>query len=370
MSDSMFSSRPVQRALSGLPARLLCALALPLALLGAPAAAAPLDALLSVDPAHGADRGFVEGGFDFVNGAVDILRLRDEADAQRGLGDYSGGHLRLGGWVTPRVWLDGALWRRSISYGPDKPRIDSHQLAAQYLLTHPASVADGRPSFALRLGYWGDRSSLLRKSTPSSLITSEGTFTVDEVSVDNARDRQLQVDLIGSWTLSPALTMNAFVGVGRSKVSIGGVSVRRGSLTGTNAGGCSDTVRLAGFELQDLIQVDGEACYRATFLQLGANLRWKASERWTMVGGYSLQRLSRDRVDDIVESRGNDSYTLAHTLIGQVNYRLTPGVQVFGRGQLMSSPFLGEIPFLYNSITASRFGKAYGIATVGLVVEF
>jgi hypothetical protein len=40
------------------------------------------------------------------------------------------------------------------------------------------------------------------------------------------------------------------------------------------------------------------------------------------------------------------------------------------RGQLMSGPFLGEIPFLYNRITAPRFDKEYGFVTVGLILDF
>lgn len=335
----------------------------------APAQAAPLDALLAVDPAPGHGWARLEASADFVNGAIDVFGLRNAADEQRGLGDYSGAHLRGGGWITPRLWLEGGIWKRSIAYGPDKPRIDSHQLAAQYLLIDPAE-SRGRQGLAIRLGYWGDRSALLRKSTPSTLTVGERSLTVDEVSVSGARDHQWQADLIGAWPLGRTLTLNAFVGAGTGRVSIGGISVRRGELTATNAGGCSDTIDVGGFEFDDLIPVDGEACYRARSLQAGFNLRWSPNDAWSLAGGYSVQRLSRDRVDVIVESRGGTAYRVAHTLVGQVTYKVAPAVRVFGRGQLMSGPFLGEVPFLYNSITANRFGRAYGIASLGVIVEF
>ncbi|MDB5726920.1 MAG: putative signal peptide protein, partial [Noviherbaspirillum sp.] len=55
---------------------------------------------------------------------------------------------------------------------------------------------------------------------------------------------------------------------------------------------------------------------------------------------------------------------------GELAYRLTTNLSLFGRGQYMTNQFTGEIPFAYNTFTAGRFDKRYGIVTVGLAADF
>ena len=65
-----------------------------------------------------------------------------------------------------------------------------------------------------------------------------------------------------------------------------------------------------------------------------------------------------------------DVYRVNHTLLGELAYRLAPGVRVFVRGQAMSNQMLSEMPLLYNSLTARRFNERYGILSAGVMASF
>ncbi|MFM8556295.1 MAG: hypothetical protein ACKODG_09000, partial [Betaproteobacteria bacterium] len=69
-------------------------------------------------------------------------------------------------------------------------------------------------------------------------------------------------------------------------------------------------------------------------------------------------------------STDNTVYRTNHTLLGEVAYRMAPGVRVFARGQAMSNQMLSEMPLLYNVLTARRFNERYGVLSAGLMASF
>ncbi len=48
-----------------------------------------------------------------------------------------------------------------------------------------------------------------------------------------------------------------------------------------------------------------------------------------------------------------------------IHYDFSPHVTGFIEGQVFQRNF-GDIPFLYNGVTASRLDKRYGLASVGM----
>jgi hypothetical protein len=351
---------------------------------GAPLAvsvhAAPLDALLSAERKVKQGSGEIEAAYDVANEAVDILRIRarDADFSETTVGDYHGVHLRGGVAATPDLWLDSGVWQRRIDLRGDRANITSWHLAGQYKLMDELGY---RPRLAARLGIWSNAASRLGETGRTRFLGA----TLDSMNMAEPRDRQMQLDLIGTWKPRETLRLSAFAGLGAS-------SVRTGAISGTTTqGGCSYNLAFGPTEVVGTlaqpcggstvvhrfsvpnsvygVNVYEEAQYNASFLHGGLGWQW-ASGRWRMRGGYQYQTLKRKNVDAIIRQRGGSPSTSNHVLIGEVSYELTQVLSVFARGQYMTNQFTGEIPFAYNTFTARRFHKRYGIVSAGLSLSF
>ena len=336
--------------------------------------AAPLDALLTADHRSAPGEIELEVGYDLVNSTVDVFNIRnsDASYAGTNVGDYHGAHLRAGVSLTPDLWVDGALWQRGLDYNSDRLGISTWHVGAQYRLL---DAIGQQPAVALRLGAWGNKAGELKKSSPSSV---QG-ITLDSVTVDSPSDIQLQLDLIGTARIAPGTTMTLFGGAGVSQVSIKSVSATSTLLgcqynvafgaTGVT-GQCSQNTD--GFYIPNStygIDVYNEAQYRARYVTGGLSMAWQGQD-WQVRAGYQYQHLNRNQIDSTVEARGGSAYQDNHILLGEVMYRLLSNTALVLRGQYMSNQFVGEIAFAYNTLTASRFDKRYGMLSTGLVVSF
>ena len=353
------------------------AFALAMAFAAATVTAAPLDALLQATDPTPDGQGMVELSADHMNRSFDVFKLRGgDANLAENTGDYQGGTVRASLKLRPDVWIDGALQRRQLSNGPDRPHIDSWRLGAQWQFW-PAQASG--PAAALRLSAWGNQAAQIVKSSPTVLgpLTCQdgGLGCIDRLSVNNAKDRTLQADLIGTWPLGP-LKLSAFVGAGQGQVSVGSITATAsqvpslGQVTTTYSQGRFDVplIELAA----QIFKLNGELQsinYNTRMAQAGFNLAYSTGP-WLLRGGYALQHVQRSAVDDVIRAKGKTAYTLNHTLVGELAYKVTDRVLLFTRGQAMSNQFLADIPFLYNSLTSQRFNQRYGLLTVGLGVVF
>jgi len=120
----------------------------------------------------------------------------------------------------------------------------------------------------------------------------------------------------------------------------------------------SELVTLSNRAVFDFSQVE----YDFNYAQAGLALSWH-KDNWRMRGSYLWQKFNRD-------SGVSDAFTAVQTVTGEVAYRIGDGKAVFVRGQLMDRNLMGETPLAYNSLTASRFDKMYGLLTLGLVMGF
>jgi len=84
---------------------------------------------------------------------------------------------------------------------------------------------------------------------------------------------------------------------------------------------------------------------------------------------YQYQRLWRNDIDDRVSNFGNSPIKDNHTLGAKFSYDFSPHVTGFIEGQVFQRNFVGDIPFLYNGVTASRLDKRYGLASVGITLH-
>lgn len=340
-----------------------------------PALAAPLDALLTAQHATTPGDIELEVGYDLVNNTVDVFNIRgnDATYAGTNVGDYHGAHVRAGIAITPTLWVDGALWQRRLDYRADLLSINTWQLGAQYKVL---GEADGRqPSMAVRLGSWGNYSDGLNKSSPTTVRGQ----TLSTVQINQPKDVQVQLDLIGTARIFDHTEISLFGGVGASQVSIQSVS-------GTaKLDGCDYALSFTpnavvgqcvssgdGFSVPNSIygiDVYNEAQYKARFASGGFSLNWQ-QQNWQLRGGYQFQRITRQQIDNTIQTRGGSTYQSNHILLGEVMYRVLRNTAIFVRGQYMTNQFIGEIPLAYNTLTASRFDKHYGLLSTGLAIAF
>lgn len=342
--------------------------------------AAPLDAFLSANQSSTPGEVQIEASYDIVNSTVDVFGIRDNDANFSGtnIGDYHGGHVRAGVAVTPSFWLDGAFWQRRIDYRSDAAKINTWQLAGQYKLMEGAGY---HPSIALRVGAWGNYADELKKS---SATTFNGT-TLNSVTVSDPKDVQYQLDLIGTSKILESTELTLFAGVGTSRTtlsSVSGTMTQNGcdyklafdptEVVGTLAQPCNGSVIVDRFTIPNSalgVDINNESQYSANYYHGGLNLKWTKAD-WQLRGGYQYQYIKRSHIDDIIKSRGGTPYQSNHILMGEIAYKPLDNIAIFMRGQYMSNQFTGEIPFAYNTLTASRFDKRYGIVSTGLVVTF
>jgi hypothetical protein len=339
--------------------------------------AAPLDALLHTNGYSRPGELYIEVSYDAANQKLDIFKMRASEPAYdvTSVGDYRGAHLRMGYALTDRWKLDGALWSRQINYRTDYEPLTSWLLAGQYyVFSSPFNTAH----LDLRLSAWGNSSSKLVKNSPTSI---DGR-TVTNVNINFLNDVQQQLDAIVTWQLNDLTKLSGFLGGGYSMVATGDITANYTNSSGCNylmtfakagvSGQRTNTCRTPGPTLDSFGATENilpALSYTAKYIQLGGNLSWQ-NQVWSLAGGYQYTHHIRNDVDDAIASAGATPYKSNHILVGEVKRKLSSNTALMVRGQLMSNQFVGEVPFFYNQITSSKFGKRYGIATIGLVAYF
>jgi hypothetical protein len=323
--------------------------------------AAPLDALLDASPADSHGRGFIEITSDRMNSTLDLFQLRSGTYSE-GTGDHEGWTLQGGLQIKHDLWVDGALQQHQLTYGVDKPVIDSWRVGLQWAFAQQQGL---RPAGALRLSAFGNSASVLKKSSPTAI----SGITLDTVQVNQPRDNMLQANAIGTWAFGP-YRASGFVGAGRGKMRVNSIKATVGDIGVTFSDGKFDRELLNNFAEQSSLGAELRSVNDdLTSLQMGFNLTY-ASGPWRLRGGYVLQHIERPAIDAVVKLKGKTSFNLNHTLVGEVAYKFNPHVYLVLRGQAMSNQFLTEIPFLYNSLTSQRFNERYGIVYAGVGVAF
>lgn len=348
--------------------------------------AAPLDALLDAEGpvapallADGRPHLQLELAGDLANSTVDVLHLRSSDPVYAGtkIGNYHGSHLRAAlGWQ--HLTLQGSLWQRRLQDRSDLYRLDTWQLAAQWRLSAAPQADDG--ALALRASVWGNRADQLVRNTSTRLSNSGIDTQVRDVLLQAPRDRQTQLDLIGSRRHGAHL-WSGFVGAGRSQIGNQGVSGHSSigncpylldfgptDLVATPTGSCAGGVFIVVPNGLLPYAALPETNYSASYVHGGASYGWQSGD-WGLRLGYEFQRWQRP-IDDLIRQRGAQAYTDNHILIGEGRYALHANLSLLLRGQLMRNQFAGELPLAYNSISASRFGKKYGLVSVGLQAGF
>ena len=340
-------------------------------------AAAPADALLTALPEHIAPHGYVELGFDNMDGDLDFFHIRDSAALLSGTqaGDYHGTTL-AGVWrASERWWLSGSYMDRNISGLGESYHISSWMAAGQY------RVNEGHgwmPTTALRLAAWGNNADQLGSSTPVAVPGA----VLSTVAVQNAADSDWQLDLIGSWQLTPATDLSAFVSAGNTQLSYGAIT-GTATLYGCNynlqfsgnnvvGNGVSPSCKPSYFSTPTStygVNIPAELGWGGNFFQAGLNTQWTHGAL-KLRAGYLYYAIQRQSIDDILAARGWTVTNQTQELMLEGSYQLHRHLSAYVRGQLSSTLIFNEVPVGYNSFSSDLFAGKYSIYTVGLRAEF
>jgi hypothetical protein len=348
------------------------------------AGAAPLDALISALPEKVGHGGYLEVGSDHMTGQLDFFKIRDSNALAAGTqaGDYQGAHI-AGVWlVRDNTWLSGSLWKRSINGLSETYDFNSWQVSGMYRFLE----ADGKiPAVGVRLSAWGNSAgeigatNLCTAPVANAPTTCQPNAFLNTVKIADPADKNLQVDLIGTWKVAPTTDVSVLVSTGITQLSYGELSAtttRNGldyklsfignDIFGTTADGSSQ-FRDKGSKYG--VDVTKELAWRGNFLQTGVSAAWRHGP-WTLRGGYLFYAIQREAVDDILKARGWSSVTQCQNILVEANYRLHSGVSAFVRGHFSNSLIFNDIPVIYNSFSSDLVGGRYSVYTLGLRADF
>ena len=365
--------------------------------------AAPLDEFLTALPGYQPKHGEVEMAYDIMVAGLDVFGVREFDQSTL---DYHGGTLRGGLALTRRLWVDGAVRRRSFrTQRHGKATGHAVQGAVQFQATFNKGLL---PAVALRLSGWGDFADEANKRTPSTI----GPVTVDSIRVNAPQDIQGQIDVIGTWQVTPKTTISLFIGGGKSQVRSDGIDVGglrfRGvdgvwefservtpgdignSVTmidavcvrecGAVLGGSANVNNIAGFLgvdaslLSSGLNLLDNIDYDANYFQTGASFQW-FNDQWRARLGYRYLVVDRGELDEQVRTLkfgGIDraGYDNNHFFAAELGYKVIDRLGLFIRGQTLQHQFLGEIPFSYTFFSAHKFNDKYGFLSFGMTGGF
>jgi len=343
------------------------------------AQATPLDVWLQAARVNATSSTSMELFGDVMNESVDVFDVRESelSSSRPTTGDYRGWHLFVHKPLTPQWSVDASFWGRQASIRSDQARFNSGHIAAQYQWLQQVGWV---PYSALRLSYWGSRSSGLQRSMP---IAINGT-RLESLNVVAPRDRQLQVDLIASWR-EASVGIHVFSGLGRSHVRIGVIggtmtiddclyrfSIAGGRTNGQLARPCGDLVE-AEFNLPAStfggLGPDLLSGYDANFYQAGTSVDWQRGD-WSLKCGYLIRWFRRSQLDDSLSRANLPSVNSVRLIAAELSHKLTPQISAVLRAEITSSQLMLDVPSIYNGLTAPRLGKRYGFVSVGLGYVF
>ena len=319
---------------------------------------------------------------DAVNDSIDFLNMRQsEGITDKSAGDYQGFHIFAKYDLNPQWSIEGTYWQREIDYSKDTNKIKSALLAARFT---PELNLNKNDALSFRTSIWGNTADTLTKSTPTTV--NQRTF--QQINVEDPQDFQIQFDGIFSRKLDFMNQLNAFASIGYSKVEVSDLyiqAMQQGCLMNVNinssnqySGNLAQPCSNGGITLTDL-QISGNANefgldvqkdlnYDSYYAGLGGSWNWRYKQFESQIA-YQYQRLWRNDIDDRVSNFGNAAIKDNHTLGVKFSYDFTPQITAFLQGEIDQNNFVGNIPFLYNGVTASRLDKRYGLASLGLNIR-
>lgn len=323
----------------------------------------------------------IDFSVDAVNDTIDFLDLREkEGITDSSTGDYIGSHLTAQYQLHPQWQLEGTYWYRKIDYAIDTNTIHTLHVGTRFL--PELRFNTDKQDLIFRGSIWTNTASEMNKSTP----TRVNNRTFNQVHVISPDDLQLQLDAIFSKKIDHMNQINTFAHIGYSKVNVDQVMIQG------QAQGCLMNIAInndnryigqlarpcqleAGSELTALtirgdakeygLDIGQDLNYSAYYFGVGGSWNWRYRDFESQIG-YQYTHLNRKDIDSRVQNFGSQAIKDNHKLGVKLSYDLHPQWTAFIQGELYQNNFVGDIPFLYNGLTAPRLEKRYGLASLGI----
>lgn len=342
--------------------------------------AAPHDLYLQSQSFGQALPNSVSLSIDAVNDTIDVFDIREsEGITDNSSGDYIGFQINGLYQLHPEWALEGAYWHREIDYSQDTNKLDTALLGVRYM---PPLALDKNDSLSLRASIWGNTANALTKSTP----TTVNNRTFRRVDVKDPSDFQVQLDAIFSRKLDSMNQINLFGSLGYSKVNVDKIDIQA-KYQGCNVnlavdsnnqyvGHLLEKCKLSnGYIIEDLdlkgnaneygLDVKKDLNYDSYIASIGGSWNWRYQQFESQLG-YQYHRLWRNDIDDRVTNFGNQAIKDNHSIGAKFSYAFTPYLTGYIQGEMYQHNLIGQVPFLYNGVTASRLDKRYGLASLGI----
>lgn len=346
--------------------------------------AAPNDLFLQtkdyLQPHHNVNLS-IDLSIDAVNDTIDFLDLREkEGVTDQSTGDYIGSHLSALYQLHPEWQLEGTYWYRKIDYAVDTNKIHTLHASVRYLPS--LNFNTNQQDLIFRGSIWSNTASEMNKSTP----TRVNNRSFNQVHVLDPSDLQIQLDAIFSKKIDHMNQINAFAQVGYSKVDVDQVVIQgqsQGCLMNIaiqndnryighlahpcllNDGSELTSLTIRGNAQEYGLDIQKDLNYSAYYFGLGGSWNWRYRDFESQIA-YQYMRLNRQDIDSRVQNFGSQAIKDNHKLGVKLSYDFHPQWSAFIQGELYQNNFIGDIPFLYNGLTAPRLDKRYGLASLGI----
>lgn len=344
--------------------------------------AAPNDLFLNAknfNASHDSSALKFDFSIDAVNETIDVFDMREsEGVTDNSAGDYQGFKVSAQYDFNPQWSVEGSYWHREIEYSKDTNEIESALLAVRYT---PSLLLKKNDALSFRASIWGNQADTLSKTTPTQVNRQR----FEQVHVHKPEDLQLQLDAIFSRKLDPMNQLNAFAGLGYSKVEISKIDIQRSvgncllniNINNSNqyignldrpcvdGEGTIEEFSVQGDAREFGLDIQKDLNYDSYYGTLGGSWNWRYRQFESQLA-YQYQRLWRKDIDDRISNFGNSPIKDNHTFGAKFSYDFTPKLTGYLQGQLFQNNLVGYVPFLYNGVTASRLDKRYGLASIGI----
>lgn len=291
-----------------------------------------------------------------VNDTVDVFGFKEDIAGGSNIGtrgDYHGtqGVFHFGLWEGLQVSYKGELRNLDAGLSTGDVEYASHDVMLKQNLFREESWY---PTVALGVFYRGNRAenisrtfnsvsgSFLGVSVPSTPLEDPATITFGGIEDDS-----FGAALFTSKSFTPQLSIHTSLEYSRTIV---------GSELHLETGGLDVNI------LNDFSRLLETSDYMSHNFSFGFGAVYQVTKDIMFSADYKRIQVRRSGQSEIAEKDFNSNNVISW----QVSYSPVSWFAMSATGTYFSNQFLGVIPSLYNSRTASKFGKDYGYLGVGI----
>lgn len=299
--------------------------------------------------------------YQAVNDTIDIFDYRDSEEKAAGVelgsyGDYSAMGLMINFGVSDKTAFHFKGQSRKIDYSRSVMDVDSFNASLRHNFYKGSNLF---PILAIEPHYYYNRGhSITYSGTETITKTGEGWAAEYgpfpySITAGGLKDKNMGLSLLASKQINSMAGINFFYRYDRITVE--------SEIDYSLPADLEEKIAEQWSKWDQIKQGLISSEYSETDHSLGVGLLLTPGENWMITGTYRFVKASRD-IDDIIAQ----DYNTNHIFKGRITYFVHPfnkyTIGLSLDGTYFSNRLIGEIPFLYNTLTAHKYDRAYGFA--------